>query len=170
MRFDTVLIANRGEIAVRIIRACREQNLGCVSVYSTADRDALHVKFADRAVCIGAPATADSYLRMDSIIEACRQTGATAVHPGFGFLSENAEFAKLCHHIHWSFSGMHCHAGRQGSGKGNHEGCWRSCYSRFRGCIALHRRGKGNCKENRVSGTRQGICRRRRSGYPAGRQ
>ena len=96
MRFDTVLIANRGEIAVRIIRACREQNLGCVSVYSTADRDALHVKFADRAVCIGAPATADSYLRMDSIIEACRQTGATAVHPGFGFLSENAEFAKLC--------------------------------------------------------------------------
>ena len=95
MRFDTVLIANRGEIAVRIIRACREQNLGCVSVYSTADRDALHVKFADRAVCIGAPATADSYLRMDSIIEACRQTGATAVHPGFGFLSENAEFAKL---------------------------------------------------------------------------
>ena len=91
MRFDTVLIANRGEIAVRIIRACREQNLGCVSVYSTADRDALHVKFADRAVCIGAPATADSYLRMDSIIEACRQTGATAVHPGFGFLSENAK-------------------------------------------------------------------------------
>ena len=93
MRFDTVLIANRGEIAVRIIRACREQNLGCVRVYSTAARDALHVKFADRAVCIGAPATADSYLRMDSIIEACRQTGATAVHPGFGFLSEYAEFA-----------------------------------------------------------------------------
>ena len=105
MRFDTVLIANRGEIAVRIIRACREQNLGCVSVYSTADRDALHVKFADRAVCIGAPATADSYLRMDSIIEACRQTGATAVHPGFGFLSENAEFAKLCRENDITFIG-----------------------------------------------------------------
>ena len=105
MRFDTVLIANRGEIAVRIIRACREQNLGCVSVYSTADRDALHVRFADRAVCIGAPATADSYLRMDSIIEACRQTGATAVHPGFGFLSENAEFAKLCRENDITFIG-----------------------------------------------------------------
>ena len=105
MRFDTVLIANRGEIAVRIIRACREQNLGCVSVYSTADRDALHVKFADRAVCIGAPATADSDLRMDSIIEACRQTGATAVHPGFGFLSENAEFAKLCRENDITFIG-----------------------------------------------------------------
>lgn len=105
MRFDTVLIANRGEIAVRIIRACREQNLGCVSVYSTADRDALHVKFADRAVCIGAPTTADSYLRMDSIIEACRQTGATAVHPGFGFLSENAEFAKLCRENDITFIG-----------------------------------------------------------------
>ena len=105
MRFDTVLIANRGEIAVRIIRACREQNLGCVSVYSTADRDALHVKFADRAVCIGAPATADSYLRMDSIIEACRQTGATAVHPGFGFLSENATFAKLCQENDITFIG-----------------------------------------------------------------
>ena len=105
MRFDTVLIANRGEIAVRIIRACREQNLGCVSVYSTADRDALHVKFADRAVCIGAPATADSYLRMDSIIEACRQTGATAVHPGFGFLSENAEFAKFCRENDITFIG-----------------------------------------------------------------
>ena len=105
MRFDTVLIANRGEIAVRIIRACREQNLGCVSVYSTADRDALHVKFADRAVCIGAPATADSYLRMDSIIEACRQAGATAVHPGFGFLSENAEFAKLCRENDITFIG-----------------------------------------------------------------
>ena len=105
MRFDTVLIANRGEIAVRIIRACREQNLGCVSVYSTADRDALHVKFAARAVSIGAPATADSYLRMDSIIEACRQTGATAVHPGFGFLSENAEFAKLCRENDITFIG-----------------------------------------------------------------
>ena len=105
MRFDTVLIANRGEIAVRLIRACREQNLGCVSVYSTADRDALHVKFADRAVCIGAPATADSYLRMDSIIEACRQTGATAVHPGFGFLSENATFAKLCRENDITFIG-----------------------------------------------------------------
>ncbi|MGN1223771.1 MAG: acetyl-CoA carboxylase biotin carboxylase subunit [Ruminococcus sp.] len=105
MRFENVLIANRGEIAVRIIRACREQNLGCVSVYSTADREALHVKFADHAVCIGPPATADSYLQMNAIIEACRQTGATAVHPGFGFLSENAEFARLCRENSITFIG-----------------------------------------------------------------
>ena len=105
MRFENVLIANRGEIAVRIIRACREQNLGCVSVYSTADREALHVKFADHAVCIGPPATADSYLRMNAIIEACLQTGATAVHPGFGFLSENAEFARLCRENDITFIG-----------------------------------------------------------------
>lgn len=105
MRFDTVLIANRGEIAVRIIRACREQNLGCVSVYSTADRDALHVKFADRAVCIGAPATADSYREWIPSLKPACQTGATAVHPGFGFLSENAEFAKLCRENDITFIG-----------------------------------------------------------------
>ena len=173
MRFDTVLIANRGEIAVRIIRACREQNLGCVSVYSTADRNALHVKFADRAVCIGAPATADSYLRMDSIIEACRQTGATAVHPGFGFLSENAEFAKLCRENDITFIGPspECIAmlGDKAQAKETMKAAGVPVIPGSE-CITLHRRGKGNCKENRVSGTRQGICWRWRSGYPASRQ
>ena len=94
--FKKVLIANRGEIAVRIIRACRELSIRCVAVYSTADRNSLHAQIADEAVCIGPPATKDSYLNMNAIIQAALNTGAEAIHPGFGFLSENAEFAKLC--------------------------------------------------------------------------
>ncbi len=94
--FKKVLIANRGEIAVRIIRACRELGIRCVAVYSTADRNALHAQIADEAICIGPPATKDSYLNMNAIMQAALNTGAEAIHPGFGFLSENAEFAKLC--------------------------------------------------------------------------
>ncbi len=91
-----VLIANRGEIAVRIIRACREAGLQCVTVYSTADRSALHAEIADESVCIGPPSVQESYLNMNALIEACKMTGAEAIHPGFGFLSESAEFAALC--------------------------------------------------------------------------
>ena len=94
--FKKILIANRGEIAVRIIRACRELGIRCIAVYSTADRDSLHAQIADEAVCIGPPATKDSYLNMNSIIQAAINSEAEAIHPGFGFLSENAEFAKLC--------------------------------------------------------------------------
>ena len=94
--FKKVLIANRGEIAVRIIRACRELSIRCVAVYSTADRTSLHAQIADESVCIGPAATKDSYLNMNAIIQAAINTGAEAIHPGFGFLSENAEFAKLC--------------------------------------------------------------------------
>ncbi|MDR0943085.1 MAG: acetyl-CoA carboxylase biotin carboxylase subunit [Ruminococcus sp.] len=91
-----VLIANRGEIAVRVIRACRELDIETVAVYSTADRSALHAQIADEAVCIGAPASKDSYLNMAAILTAALQTGADAIHPGFGFLSENPEFAEEC--------------------------------------------------------------------------
>ena len=94
--FKKVLIANRGEIAVRIIRACRELGIRCVAVYSTADKTALHAQIADEAVCIGPADTKDSYLNMKAIISACEITGCDAVHPGFGFLSENAAFAKMC--------------------------------------------------------------------------
>lgn len=94
--FKKILIANRGEIAVRIIRACRELGVRCVAVYSTADRDSLHAQIADEAICIGPPATKDSYLNMNAVIQAALNTGAEAIHPGFGFLSENAEFARLC--------------------------------------------------------------------------
>ena len=91
-----VLIANRGEIAVRIIRACQELNIHTVAVYSVTDRDALHVQLADESICIGPANPMQSYLNQASILEAARITGADAIHPGYGFLSENAEFAKLC--------------------------------------------------------------------------
>jgi len=91
-----VLIANRGEIALRIIRTCHEMGLRTVAVYSTADRDALHVRFADEAVCIGPPPSRESYLRPDRIIAAVEVTGADAVHPGYGFLAENADFSAIC--------------------------------------------------------------------------
>jgi acetyl-CoA carboxylase biotin carboxylase subunit len=94
--FKKVLIANRGEIALRVIRACREMGLKSVAVHSTADADALHVKFADEAVCIGPPPSRQSYLNVPMIISAAEVTGADAVHPGYGFLSENAEFAEVC--------------------------------------------------------------------------
>ena len=105
MSFSKVLIANRGEIAVRIIRACRELGFHCVTVYSTADRSAIHSKISDESVCIGPPATKDSYLNMQALIAACENTGADAIHPGFGFLSESAEFAALCREYGITFVG-----------------------------------------------------------------
>ncbi len=94
--FKKILIANRGEIALRIIRTCREMGIKTVAVYSTADRDSLHVRFADEAVCIGPPASRQSYLSIQNIISAAEVTGADAIHPGYGFLSENAEFSQIC--------------------------------------------------------------------------
>ncbi|MDE7230641.1 MAG: acetyl-CoA carboxylase biotin carboxylase subunit [Oscillospiraceae bacterium] len=94
--FNKILIANRGEIALRVMRACRELGIKTVAVYSTADRTALHAQIADEAVCIGSAPSKDSYLNTKSIIAACEITHANAIHPGFGFLSENADFARLC--------------------------------------------------------------------------
>jgi acetyl-CoA carboxylase biotin carboxylase subunit len=103
--FKKVLIANRGEIAVRIIRALREMNIASVAVFSEIDRRALHVQMADEAVCIGAAASSESYLRADKIIAAAHQLGAQAIHPGYGFLSENAAFARLCEEAGIQFIG-----------------------------------------------------------------
>jgi acetyl-CoA carboxylase, biotin carboxylase subunit len=94
--FKKLLIANRGEIALRIIRTCKEMGIKTVAVFSTADRESLHVRFADEAVCIGPPPSRDSYLNIPAIISAAEVTGADAIHPGYGFLSENAEFSRIC--------------------------------------------------------------------------
>jgi acetyl-CoA carboxylase, biotin carboxylase subunit len=103
--FRKVLIANRGEIALRVIRACREMGIPTVAVYSTADEHSLHVKLADEAVCIGPPQSKQSYLNIASLLSAADITGADAIHPGYGFLSENAEFARLCKECNVAFIG-----------------------------------------------------------------
>lgn len=102
---DKILIANRGEIAVRIIRACREMGIQTVAVYSEADKEALHTQLADEAVCIGPAASAESYLNMQNIISATLVSGADAIHPGFGFLSENSRFAELCEQCNITYIG-----------------------------------------------------------------
>ena len=93
--FDKILIANRGEIALRVLRACKELGIATVAVHSTADADAMHVRLADESVCIGPPPARDCYLNIPPILAACEITGADAVHPGYGFLSENARFAEI---------------------------------------------------------------------------
>lgn len=107
--FHKILIANRGEIAVRIIRACREMGIKTVAVYSEADKDALHTQLADESICIGKASSTDSYLNMERIICATVATKADAIHPGFGFLSENSKFASLCETCHIKFIGPSAH-------------------------------------------------------------
>ncbi len=114
--FKKVLIANRGEIALRVIRTCREMGIKTVAVYSTADKESLHVRFADEAVCIGKPASFDSYLNIPHIMAAAEITNADAIHPGYGFLAENARFAEICGEHEIKFIGPdagddQCHGG-----------------------------------------------------------
>ena len=103
--FKKILVANRGEIALRIQRACHELGVKAVMVYSEADRDAKYVKLAEEAVCIGPAPAAESYLKADALLAACQQTGANALHPGYGFLSENAGFAQACRDAGVTFIG-----------------------------------------------------------------
>lgn len=103
--FKKILIANRGEIALRVIRTCKEMGIKTVAVYSTADAESLHVRFADEAVCIGPPASSESYLKISNIIAAAEITNADAIHPGYGFLSENAKFSKICEEHNIKFIG-----------------------------------------------------------------
>jgi acetyl-CoA carboxylase, biotin carboxylase subunit len=105
LKFDKILIANRGEIAVRIIRACREKGISTVAVYSEADRDSLHVRLADEAYCIGPTLSKDSYLNLTNIMSVATLTGCDAIHPGYGFLAENADFAEICESCNVTFIG-----------------------------------------------------------------
>ena len=106
--FKKILIANRGEIALRVIRTCKEMGIKSVAVYSKADEESLHVKFADEAVCIGPAASSESYLKMSNILAAAEITNADAIHPGYGFLSENAKFSKMCEEHQIKFIGASC--------------------------------------------------------------
>ncbi len=123
--FKKILVANRGEIALRIQRACREMGIKAVMVYSEADRDAKYVKLADEAVCIGPAPSPLSYLNMPAIISAAEVTDAEAIHPGYGFLSENADFAERVEQSGFQFIGPtpenHPHHGRQGLGQAGHD-------------------------------------------------
>ena len=103
--FDKILIANRGEIALRVLRAAKELGIATVAVHSTADADAMHVKLADESVCIGPPPARDSYLNIPALLSACEITGADAIHPGYGFLSENARFAEILQDHNIAFIG-----------------------------------------------------------------
>ena len=102
---NKILIANRGEIAVRIIRACKEMNIKTIAIYSTADKDSLHARLADEAICVGPADSKKSYLNVKNIIEAANITNADSIHPGFGFLSENANFARICEESNIKFIG-----------------------------------------------------------------
>src|SRR5712671_3365359 len=103
--FEKLLVANRGEIAVRIIRACKELNIRTVAVYSEADANSMHVQLADEAICIGKPPSSESYLKIDRIISAAEIADVEAIHPGYGFLSENAHFAEVCENCNIKFIG-----------------------------------------------------------------
>ena len=111
--FDKILIANRGEIALRIIRACKELGIKTLAVYSEADVDSLHVQLADEAICIGKASSQDSYLKIDRIISAAELGDVDAIHPGYGFLAENAHFAEVCESCNIKFIGPKPHAIRK---------------------------------------------------------
>ena len=165
--FRRILIANRGEIAVRIIRACKEMGIETVAVYSTADSSSLHVHLADMAVCIGPAASAQSYLNVQNILSAATRLGCDAIHPGYGFLSENSEFARLVEQCGMVFIGPDADViDRMGDKAAARELMQKAGVPvvPVSGC----RCRPGNCRPHRLSGAHQGHSRRRRTGNAPG--
>ena len=143
--FEKILIANRGEIALRVLRACKELGIATVAVHSTADADAMHVRLADESVCIGPPPASESYLNVPALLTACEITGADAVHPGYGFLSENARFAEILSRspgpLHRPPRRTHPHHGRQDRGEAHRQAPRHSGRARLGGRDRVGRRG-----------------------------
>ena len=161
--FGKILIANRGEIAVRIIRACREMGIRTVAVYSEADRDALHTQLADEAVCIGKAQSTDSYLNMERILSATIATKAEAIHPGFGFLSENSRFVEMCEKCNVAFIGPSAEVISRMGNKSEAKNTMRRAQvpggTRHKRADLHSGRSTGSSERNRLSGYDQGFCR-----------
>lgn len=153
--FHKILIANRGEIAVRIIRACREMGIKTVAVYSEADKDALHAQLADEAVCIGPAPASESYLNMERILSATVATKAEAIHPGFGFLSENSKFVRMCEKCNVVFIGPSADVidkmGNKSQARKDHAGSRSTSRSRHKRAGLYCKRSFRRSKKNRIS-------------------
>ena len=164
--FDKILIANRGEIALRILRACKELGIATVAVHSTADADAMHVRLSDESVCIGPPPSKDSYLNVPALLAACEITGADAVHPGYGFLSENARFAEILGEHNLQFIGPKAEhirlMGDKIEAKKTAKKLGIPVVPGSDGAVGPRRRRDGDRQEDRLSRAGEGGCRRRR--------
>ena len=166
--FSRVLVANRGEIAVRVIRALHELGIEAVAVYSTADRDALHVELADRAVCIGPPSAAESYLKIPNVVAAAETTGCEAVHPGYGFLAENPAFVRACEESDLVFIGPTADVMERMGDKVRAKEEMRAAGRPARAGDGRHRRRRGRAPDraaDRVPGAREGERGRRGKGH-----
>jgi acetyl-CoA carboxylase biotin carboxylase subunit len=165
--FNKILIANRGEIALRIICACRELGIKTVAVYSEADEHSLHVRFADEDVCIGPPRSLDSYLNVPAIISAAEITGADAIHPGYGFLSESAYLAEVCEACHIKFIGPYPNVIRLMGDKARARRAMKKAgvpvLPGSDGPVQERRAGGQDCQGTRLSGDHQGGRGRRRT-------
>ena len=170
--FDKILIANRGEIALRILRAAKELGIATVAVHSTADADAMHVRLADESVCIGPPAARDSYLNIPALIAACEITGADAIHPGYGFLSENARFAEVLEHHRITFIGPKAEhiriMGDKIEAKRTAKRLGIPCVPGSEGGITDEAEARKVARDIGYPGDHQGGCRRRRTRHEGG--
>ena len=171
--FSKILIANRGEIAVRIIRACKEMGIATVAVHSQADKESLHVSLADESVCVGKALPGESYLRQKDIITAALLTGAQAIHPGYGFLAENADFARLCEKNGLVFIGPSADVISQMGDKDAARRLMKNAgVPTVPGTdiLIFSHSGGQRSEQDRVSGFDQSPCGRRRKRYPAGKR